>query len=557
MEISKVSTAFSPIRQTLTLDSVSQPGAILLHVNGTAASLTWAGDGNAATSPDFWDVNTSANWVGGQTFFHLDNVTFDDSGATASPNVVLYTTLDPGTSVTVNNSAGHDYSFTGTGGITGVSKLVKTGTGTLNINANYAVIDFSGGTTISQGAIIASPNNISHLLGSGPITLGDSNTGSADVAFYLTGSSTGTYTIANPILVTAQGLGAATIGATSPSSDYSYEYLGLLTLNRPTTLANIGTAANLEITYSGSITGQVGLLTVTGGNKTFFGNSNTFTGNVAITGAGTILYLQDTLHGDAIPDTSSVDVGAGAQLYVFDSNETIDGLSGSGTIAGNNLTIGARGGSGTFSGAFQLSGSSSITKVGLGVETLSGMSASSGPINVNGGTLLVTGNFSSDSTVISAGGLLAGTGRAGALTLNSGGLLSPGPGIGTLTASQLTWNGGGILDFDLGDGNNSDLLSLGSGQFAKGAAGPFLFDFGGSGENNSVYVLMTFGSTTFAATDFAYENLAPDLTGTFQVTSNSLELVTTPEPGNVLLLCTGTAALFGFRPRRSKPLRSG
>ncbi len=265
----------------------------------------------------------------------------------------LYFDLDPGVSLTVNNSIGHDYTFAGFGRITGVAQLLKKGSGTLSVS-NTGVNDFSGGTTISQGTVVASLGNFSHALGSGPITLGDANTGASDVALYQTGSGAGTYKLTNPIFVNAQGSGSATIGVTSPSAGNFYEYAGVLTLNRPTTLTSGGTVANTQLTYSGGITGPVGLLTVTGGNMIIFAASSTFTGNIATNGTGTVLSLQDTLHNDAIPDTSSIDVGAGAQLFISDSSESIDGLSGSGTIAGNNLTIGAGGGSGTLFRRFSI-----------------------------------------------------------------------------------------------------------------------------------------------------------------------------------------------------------
>lgn len=108
--------------------------------------LTWNG-----TPTGDWDTVT-ANWLAGGTpsvYRDIDEVLFDDS-ASGTTTVNLTTTLSP-FSVTVTNSA-KLYTFTGSGGLSGATGLVKQGTGTL-VLGNSGVNDFVGGVTIEGGRV--------------------------------------------------------------------------------------------------------------------------------------------------------------------------------------------------------------------------------------------------------------------------------------------------------------------------------------------------------------------------------------------------------------------
>jgi autotransporter-associated beta strand protein len=126
------------------------PGAIALIVSSSrpAANLTWKGDNTANT----WDENTSPNWLNGANpdkFLSLDRVRFDNSGS-ANPPVNLTGVLLPA-SVVVD--ATKDYTFAGTGKISGGGGLTKTNSGTLTIlTAN----DYTGATIIQGGTLVVS-----------------------------------------------------------------------------------------------------------------------------------------------------------------------------------------------------------------------------------------------------------------------------------------------------------------------------------------------------------------------------------------------------------------
>ena len=96
---------------------------------------------------------------------------------------------------------------------------------------------------------------------------------------------------------------------------------------------------------------------------------------------------------------ASMNIASGATFLMWNGNSpTIDALTGAGTInsgyptSTQTLTVGINNGSGAFSGIFEYTalssgGSFSLTKVGSGVQVLSGGNAYNGTTTVNGGVL--------------------------------------------------------------------------------------------------------------------------------------------------------------------------
>lgn len=140
----------------LTTDTgcLSWEGGVLYY----NARLTWS-----AEAGRIWN-NQDANWsLGEYSFGDADgmNVEFTDA---ASGDVTLVGALAP-ESVLVNNSAGHDYTFTGAGRLTGAMRLAKEGAGKLTINTAN---NYSGGTLIAGGTVVMGNED---ALGSGPVSL--------------------------------------------------------------------------------------------------------------------------------------------------------------------------------------------------------------------------------------------------------------------------------------------------------------------------------------------------------------------------------------------------
>lgn len=210
-----------------------------------------------------------------------------------------------------------------------------------------------------------------------------------------------------------------------------------------------------------------------------------------------------------------------------------------------------------------------VTKAGTGTLVFDGDLAGSTSVGVivNAGTLILNGvKSATGAVVVNSGGTLGGksTSMAGTFTVNAGGAISPGDGgIGTLTATNLTWNGetsGSFaqMKFELGNvagqgsSATSDLLSLGSGILLKGTGSTFTFDFLGSGAAGNTYTLLTFGSASgFSVGDFSYSNLTNGLSGTFELNAGSLTFSVVPEPTTFALLGAGLMVTF-FAPRRRR-----
>jgi hypothetical protein len=107
------------------------------------------------------------------------------------------------------------------------------------------------------------------------------------------------------------------------------------------------------------------------------------------------------------------------------------------------------------------------------------------------------------------------------------------------------------MKLELGTGDASDLIALGTGMLDKNTGNIFSFDFQGTGTIGNTYTLITFGSTDFLVGDFSYTGLASGLTGSFVQNANSLQFVTSavPEPSTIGLGLAGLA--FGlWRLRR-------
>ena len=138
---------------------------LVITAGPVVAPLIWKGQlsGN-------WDTST-ANWqTNGVSTTYQQNypiVRFDDT-LTANSTVNLTTTLTPG-SLTVSNSA-TDYTFMGTGKLSGSTGLTKTGTRTLTM-AESGGDDLTGGVTINGGTLQVGSGGSSGTLPDGKVSV--------------------------------------------------------------------------------------------------------------------------------------------------------------------------------------------------------------------------------------------------------------------------------------------------------------------------------------------------------------------------------------------------
>lgn len=385
-------------------------------------SPKWTGAANGN-----WDIDTgggtgTSNWkelISGNTTKYLqgatggDTVLFDDT-ATGTTNVNLTTELRP-LDITVNNTQ-RNYTFAGSGKLSGTAKLTKIGTGTLII-ANTGANDYSGGTTIDGGIVQVGDGATAGAgsLGSGPI---DINSGT------LVLNRPDDFTISGAV----NGLGGITKNTTAVTT-----VAGRVSLAGPIVL----NAGALRLTSGGDLSGPIsgaGSLNVAGGTVNLTGaDPNTFTGNVnvsagvlqlskvfgtaavpnnvSITGTG---QLQSTA-GDQIPDTATITLDSDGPNSVV-GNDTIAnavlppvaaGAPGTGQlIANNGLVI-----------------SDTLSIAGRIFSVASGHSTTVNRITMTGGTLRIAANSAPSTLNLGTGGMAV-----------SGGVIELGQGTGAFDA---------------------------------------------------------------------------------------------------------------------------
>ena len=179
--------------------------------------------------------------------------------------------------------------------------------------------------------------------------------------------------------------------------------------------------------------------------------NNTPTGVVILSGVNT--YTGPTnLNGGLVQASSLSNLGDGSQINLdgggLQFGSAFDASSRTVTIQAGGATINTNGNNVVFANPIGNGGSGSLTKTGSGTLTLTGAQTYTGGTIVSGGTL-------------------SGSANVGALTVNAGGDVAPGVGVGTIVTSALTLENGAGLTFEFGAGNDqitsSGALTLNGG----------------------------------------------------------------------------------------------
>ncbi len=250
--------------------------------------------------------------------------------------------------LSTDSGIGGSANFTLSGNITGPGGLVKLGASTITLTSTTS--DYSGLTTVNAGTLQLGADNA--IPANGDITVASGAT------LDLNGK--------NQTVDQLTGAGAVQTGAAGGNT---------LTAG----------SANSSGTFSGIIAGAGGLAQAGAGILTLTG-ANTYTGPTTIT-AGT---LQIAVSANRLPISTDVNIALAGTLDLNSLNQTIDALSGAGSVLTGTspsavLTIGNANGTAQFDGV--ISGAGGLTKIGAGAQTLGGQNTYTGPTNINAGIL--------------------------------------------------------------------------------------------------------------------------------------------------------------------------
>jgi autotransporter-associated beta strand protein len=432
-------------------------------VTNAGPGLVWTGTNNGAGRTNLWDILNTTNWLvnAAPTWYQQfsipgDAVTFNDTG---SGTVLLSNNVAPN-SLTISNNA-RNYTFSGTGTITGPTGLTKLGTGTAILNLTNNT--YNGNTTVSNGTLQVGSS--AALAPNAALVIGPSGTlemnGFNQTVPELTGAGLVDNAGGNPLVLT---LGAGSGGTWAGNMQDHGSGIALVRNGGSSTWVVSGTN-NLNNGTAFTVQNQI--------------NS----GTVVITNGGSIIssYLEFQI-GNGGNTVGAVFVANGSMLAVSNNRLTLGTNGGNGTLTlnggsvvhagnpqngfgqANNIVVG---GLANGVGTLIVNGGQVLNTQGL---TISQATGSSGLFYLNGGsvqaTALVTGDATSATNFFNGGTLVAAT--------NSGDFIQ----VASMVMSNgLVLDDGGftvsILSAALqsGDAFNGGLIKKGSGTLYLDAPG--------------------------------------------------------------------------------------
>lgn len=364
---------------TFVVDEASTPNTVSLTMGSLA--LTW---NNGATS-GIWD-NSALNFRNGAVdsdFKWGDFVTFNDAASPAGPGstgaqAISISGEQRPAGVTITGSA-NNYTFSGSGKISGFTGLLKSGTSTARFNQ---LNDYSGGTSITEGILEA---NAASALGTGTINV---NGGTLNAMF-------------------AGSLGSA-----------------------PVTL----TTGSLNVTAGSGL--GTGLVTVNGGTMNASAASALGAASIDLAGGTLVVNNATTPFG-----TATVASRGGMIQYATGITADVSSTVRNSTSA---MRVDTNGNLVTWASALPNTNIAGLTKVGAGTLTLTGSSAFTGDVTIQGGVI----SFATTAAVGTASPLGVGNAAATALTFDGGTLRHTGAAMTSTNFNRrITLSaGGGTLD---------------------------------------------------------------------------------------------------------------
>ncbi|MCC8395409.1 autotransporter-associated beta strand repeat-containing protein [Paraburkholderia sp. MMS20-SJTR3] len=423
----------------------------LVATNGNALG-TGAVTNNAALQLDFAGNSTLANTLSGTG--SLTKTGAGTATLTAAGSTEGAVSVDAGTLAFaqsgVFNAASYTTQNAATTSVGASSQLATTGAFTQAAGSTLSVTVGSNSPAISAGT--ATLNGVLNIAGFTTSAPGSASAlpGTLYTILHTTGGITGDFSS-----ITLGGASSPvdylTLAAqrSADALDYNVGFgltwqAGTTLGNGTFTLTNATDAFNVDVALANQAASSTGWngtdLTKAGAGTFTLSAQNTYTGTTTVNGGTLAMGIAN-----AIASSSAVTVNSGATLALNDFSQTLNDLSGAGTVALGSSSATALTANNTaattFSGA--ISGAGSVNKTGAGALTLSGTSNTySGGTTVSAGTLVATnGNALGTGTVTNNGALqldFAGDSTLANPLSGTGSLTKTGAGTATITSAGST-----------------------------------------------------------------------------------------------------------------------
>ncbi|MGX9983900.1 amidase family protein [Methylobacterium fujisawaense] len=352
--------------------------------------------------------------------------------------------------------------------------LINTGTVTASAGRIDGAIRNGAGTLAVTGAV-ASDSTFANAAGA---TL--AVTGAYSLSGLLT--NVGTVTVADGGRFLAGGIANAGLLTVAQNASVVDDLLNTSRLvNAGSFTADAVNAAGATLVNTGTFT----TVSAPFANAGTLISSGTLTGGLANTGivqasgvlAGAVSNAPGATFALTGPTSGITRLTNDGNLDLGRTDLAIGSLAGSmpeAVLGNGQLTVGGEGASTLYAGRI-VDGATqtSLTKVGPGTLTLSGLSTLSGPVRVLGGELAVTGALPNATLAIGPGSLLTGEARFGSLSLGTGATLAPGIGAGALgrigVAGSLVLAPGALYRVDATADGRADRVDVGGSATVTGA----------------------------------------------------------------------------------------
>lgn len=533
-----------PGKTCTVLGPITGTGALIKAGTGTLVTTqanSWSGGtvllaGTLSVSAD-QQLGTPATLTGdGGTIAFTANLTVDPARTLSLASGGLTVQVDPGVSV--------DWSAVFTS--SGTGSLAKTGTGSLRLGGNSPA--FGGGVLVSAGMIEAAHGNAL-----GTTAAGTTVAPGATLAF------SGGISCSEPL--TIDGGGAASLGALRNLSGANL-VLGRVQLNSTQAVILAADAGSLGL--NGQISGANALTVAGSGTVLFTSSSNTFTGNVTISGrldvgadgalgapGNGLVFAGGTLGVTSPLNTNRTVTMTGTGSFAVGANKLV--IPAFATATGQDLALTGATGTIEFTGSTDrtmngiLSGDAgTVRKSGSATLTLAGANTFTGALVVADGVLQAAHaaalGSATTGTAVQPAGTLAIDAVAVAEPIQLAG--------GTLRKNA---NGSGSVSAAIGLTAPSAIRCLAGGQFtiAGPIAGSFLLTLGGDATGANSITGAIAASVTGVTKDgpgtWILANPANAFTGSVNISQGTLSTAASeviPDASDVVL-ADGTQFVLG------------